>query len=54
MNGPEGKVYEEQLKSLGLFSLEKRRPRGNLIAVYSFLSQGTGEGGADPFSLVIK
>ncbi|KAK4827151.1 hypothetical protein QYF61_015105 [Mycteria americana] len=44
--------YEEQLRTLGLSGLEKRRLRGDLIAVYSFLRRGHGEGGADLFSLV--
>ena len=48
----EGKMYEEQLSSLGLFSLEKRRLRGDLIMAYSFLTRGSGEAGIDLFSLV--
>ena len=31
--------------------MEKRRLRGNLIALYSFLRRGSGEGGAELLSL---
>ena len=46
------KLYEEQLKSLGLFSLEKRRLTGGLIVVCSFLTRGGGRAGVELFSLV--
>ena len=52
MKGLEGMSYEEQLRTLGLSSLERRRLRCDLIALYSFLRGGSGEGGADLFSLV--
>ena len=52
VKGLEGKMYEERLRSLGLFSLEKRRLRGDLIAACSFLMRGSGGTGTDLFSLV--
>ncbi|KAK4811154.1 hypothetical protein QYF61_019785 [Mycteria americana] len=54
VKGLEGMSYEEWLRTLGLSSLEKRRLRGNLIALYSFLRRGSGEGGADLFYLCRK
>ena len=48
----EGMSYEEQLMTLGLSGLEKRRLRGGLIALYNFLRRGDGEGGAHLFSLL--
>ena len=52
IHGMENPSYKDRLRDLGLFSLEKRRPQGDLMAAFQYLKEGYKKEGDRIFSKV--
>ena len=54
IRGLETKLYEERLKELSMFNLEKRRLREDMIALFKYLKGCHTEEGQDIFSIITE
>ena len=51
IKGLEKKIYDEKLKELGLFSVEKRRLRGKPLLVFKYMKGWCREAGGQLLSI---
>ena len=50
----ETEPYEERLKKLGVFSLEKRKLRGDMITLFKYIKDSNTEKRQDLFSVITE